>query len=271
MKAINQTHHMSRLGTRKYLAGILMLCGFLICLAGPLPACEPDPPCDDDSDCTPLQECCGGECITECDGLDCMECDGTSGECESDCTDPNEPNCHLGLCVECEDILDCALCEECVGYECVHNCDSSVCSWPNFCSTGGCTCVRCEIDHQCNIEGACHTCVDSECVGCASPTPWCRESDGTCINCDSASAGDCSVTDEDVGFDADDCVPHLAGIGQCYGGGGDIQTWDQVSSTDEDATGPNTEDIDGCATVHYWKCMNYFEGLQEGGLSYDCI
>jgi len=273
MKTINQKHHMSRLRTRKYLAAILMLCGFLGCLAGPLLACDPDPPCEGDADCDTGEECCGATCITECDNVDCMECDEFSEACV-ECPDQNNPYCSFGACRECRlgHILDCPLCHECRNLgDCVHNCDLSVCYYPNFCDTSSaCFCVRCEIDYQCRGESVCHTCVDNDCVGCASSTPWCKESDGTCINCDSASAGDCSVTDEDIGFDADDCVSDWAGNGQCRGGpGGHIAAWDQLSSTDEDATGPNTEDADGCAIVQHVSCKNILvDPLQ---LEFDCV
>ena len=99
MKAINQTHRMTRLRTRKYLAAILMLCGLLNCLTGALLACNPDPPCDDGDDCTAGQECCAGTCITACDSSECEECNETSGYCEDGCG-----NCQTCVSEECEDV-----------------------------------------------------------------------------------------------------------------------------------------------------------------------
>ena len=77
-----------------------------------------------ETSCFTWQECCGGDCIIECDTDLCLECDGAGG-CESSCDlgivccdgdccdDPNKPNCHSGICVECEDEDDCGLCEVC--------------------------------------------------------------------------------------------------------------------------------------------------------------
>ena len=81
MKAINEKHYMSRLCRRKNSAAVLMLCGFLICLAGPLLACVEGEPCDDSDGCNEGLECCAGICITECDS-DCEVCDEVSGTCE---------------------------------------------------------------------------------------------------------------------------------------------------------------------------------------------
>ena len=92
--------------------------------------------------------------------------------------------------------------------------------------------------------------------------------DGTC--CDTASAGDCSVTDEDVGYDADDCIRDLPGAGQCRGGWGTfIAEWSQTS-THGNAIGPGTVDVAGCADVEYTECVTIFIGIGEGHW-FDCL
>ncbi len=90
--------------------------------------------------CSTGQECCGGTCITECDSSDCMECDPDSNTCVSECSDPNKPHCYLRACVQCRNILDCALCETCEYNRCKHPCDD--CVWPKYCGAA-CTCVEC--------------------------------------------------------------------------------------------------------------------------------
>ena len=88
--------------------------------------------------------------------------------------------------------------------------------------------------------------------------------------CNTASTGDCSVTDEDVGYDEDDCVRNMAGAGQCTGGWGyHIIAYEQ-SSTHENATGPGTVDVAGCAEVKYTRCQTIFIGLDKG-YWWDCI
>jgi len=102
--------------------------------------------------CESGKTCCEGNC---CDlGIEC--CDG---DC---CNDPSKPNCHLDtMCVECSDALDCDLCEDCVGFNCVHPCDS--CNWPKYCGYA-CVCVECNYDSQeedtttCSVENSTSEC-----------------------------------------------------------------------------------------------------------------
>ncbi len=248
--------------------------------------------CSEDSQCGTCGECIGGPACycssdeslcnlycDECDtsgpdtyncydddslcGANCLDC--REGQCVDECSDPNRPYCVANVCKQCRYTTDCPGCHTCSLGNCVHSCDLSICGWPWFCDTEySCFCVRCEIDYQCNSEGPCPVCSGGECVGCTPPNSWCRESDDTCINCDPNPAGDCNVTDEDIGFDANDCVSDVAGNGQCHGGvGGHIAAWDQLSSTHEDATGPNTVDVAGCANVHHISCKNLLIGFHD--------
>jgi len=93
--------------------------------------------------------------------------------------------------------------------------------------------------------------------------------DGTC--CDTACDEDCTVTDDDVGFDPDDCVKNIAGAGQCTGGWGPfIAAYDQCS-TDSHANGPGTVDVDGCADVTYCQCHTILVGITPAGPEWDCL
>ena len=84
-------------------------------------------------------------------------------------------------------------------------------------------------------------------------------------------AGSCTVTDADVGFDPDDCVQDVAGCGACTGG------WDHhiaaynQSSTDENAAGPVTVDVDGCADVTYAQCFTILVGIDQNGPVFECM
>jgi len=45
--------------------------------------------------------------------------------------------------VECLDLLDCEICEECIGHECVHPCDDCD-DWPQYC-VDNCVCKSCSV------------------------------------------------------------------------------------------------------------------------------
>jgi len=108
--------------------------------------CQCTSECCQDSDCT--GECHNGcsncSCVddnTECEYFDCEICNG--GMCEDKCPALGK-HCltELGLCVECRDVLDCELCEECddVMHTCEHPCDD--CDPPKYCGYA-CVCVEC--------------------------------------------------------------------------------------------------------------------------------
>ena len=101
----------------------------------------------------------------------------------------------------------------------------------------------------------------------------CCDANEVCVGvtcCDTASAVDCSVTDEDIGYDENDCVQNVAGAGQCLGGWGyHIAAYDQ-SSTHENAIGPGTVDVAGCADVTYARCMTVLVGISKDGPVFEC-
>jgi|GEM_PF-7113169 len=118
--------------------------------------------CCDDTCCGATQCCDDGSCVTtcpgecktcsifgvcedddsECSSVDCEDCN--NGTCEDRCPALGE-HCWLAMCVQCRDILDCDLCEDCVNYQCKHPCDE--CYIPKYCGSA-CACVECEYGEE---------------------------------------------------------------------------------------------------------------------------
>jgi len=118
--------------------------GTCVSSCGTWPACCDDGECVDHCSYIEGKECCGGNCITECDASECMECDHASGTCVSECSGTT-PHCNFGMCVECRDRVDCEICEDCVGFDCVHPCDN--CVYPKYCGSA-CSCVECSYGEE---------------------------------------------------------------------------------------------------------------------------
>jgi len=119
--------------------------------SGDCPACEDCKSSGESCSCQPNcgtnEHCCtdaGEYCCP--DGKECCEgdCCGSDQHCCTDATDgyccDDGKYCWYGFCVECRDLLDCELCEECIGYNCVHPCDE--CYYPMYCAYA-CACVEC--------------------------------------------------------------------------------------------------------------------------------
>lgn len=200
--------------------------------------------------CDKVGECCDESgCVTTCPGSKC--CD--RGTCVSSC--PTGKCCDDGVCVGIA---------ECSGNTC---CDEGVCVALEGCES----CIDDEVeDDKSKCTGECNNCIDAECdddSGLCDPGDVCV--DGTC--CDTASAGSCTVTDDDVGYDPDDCVENVAGAGQCTGGlGYHIASYSQCS-TEENAAGPGTVDVDGCSVVTYSQCHTVLISIDPRGHVFACF
>lgn len=167
-------------------------------------------------------------------------------------------SCPTGKC--CDDGV-CVGITECSGDKC---CDGGVCEALEGCESciGG---VATDDKNKCT--GECSNCIDAECDddnALCEPGDVCV--DGTCCDTDCYEA--CSVTDDDVGYDPDDCVSNIAGAGQCTGGWGPFISSYTQSSTHYHAAGPGTVGVDGCADVTYARCKTIVVSLEPG---FDCI
>jgi hypothetical protein len=244
-------------------------CGPLCCMSG----------C-----CSVTGGCCGNIGKECCDGRTCYDpdtekccgngegtvCDKAGGECcdESGCvtTCPGSECCDDGTCVsscptgQCCDDGVCVGITECSGDTC---CDEGVCVALKGCES----CIDGEVeDDKSKCTGECNNCIDAVCDddnALCDPGDVCV--DGTC--CDTASAGDCVVTDEDLDYSPENCLPQPGG--QCKGGPGYHVAfgWEQTS-THQHQTGPGTVDISGCADVIYARCFTvwtapFFECLLD--------
>lgn len=151
---------------------------------------------------------------------------------------------------------------------CVGICSGSMCCDEGVCEAlEGCeSCIDGEVeDDKSKCTGECNNCIDAECdddSGLCDPGDVCV--DGTC--CDTASAGNCFVTAEDLDYAPENCLP-LPG-GQCAGGPGShiAVGWEQAP-THQDQEGPGTVDVDGCADVTYAQCTTYW----DGGFGWQCL
>ncbi len=192
-------------------------------------------------------ECCDESgCVSSCPGGECCD-DGT---CTSSC--PTNKCCDDGVCVS-----------ECSGDKC---CDEGVCEALEGCES----CIYgYVVDDDSKCEG-CESCTDAVCddddANC-DPGDVCVE--GTC--CDTAGTG-CTVNGADIGYNVNDCVKNVAGAGQCTGGWGTHIAfgWTQTP-THQNANGPGTVDVAGCANVTYAQCKTIFIGVSEDGPEWDCI
>jgi hypothetical protein len=188
-----------------------------------------------------------GVCVDDdkCGGSVC--CDGTC--------------CSAGQC--CDDGV-CVGITECSGNKC---CKEGVCVALEGCES----CIDGEVeDDKSKCTGECNNCIDAVCDddnALCDPGDVCV--DGTC--CDTASAGNCTVTDDDVGYEPDDCVENVAGAGQCTGGWGPFISSYTQSSTNQNAAGPGIVDVDGCANVTYAKCKTILVSLDPSGHVFECI
>ena len=206
--------------------------------------CEFDETCCQGSCCTTGQCCDDGTCVSSCPTGEC--CD--DGKCESSC--PTGKCCDDGVCVGIA---------ECSGSTC---CDDGVCEALEGCES----CIDDVVtDDKEKCTGDCKNCIDAECEddsGLCDPGDVCV--DGTC--CDTASAGDCVVTDEDLDYAPENCLPQPGG--QCKGGSGTYIAygWEQTP-THQDQTGPGTVSISGCAEVTYATCTTYW----DGGFGWECL
>ncbi len=237
--------------------------------------------CDD-----PEEHCCGGHCCS-------------NACCSRTCCDPGESCCSSICCISgC-----CSVTGACCGITGDECCDDRICYDPateKCCGNGdGHTCLNeqtccgdfgCCLASQCCDEGVCEalegceSCINGvttddkdkcpgECKNCTDAQ--CHDDDSlcdpgdVCVNgtcCDTAWAGNCFVTAEDLDYAPENCLP-LPG-GQCGGGPGShiAVGWEQAP-THQDQEGPGTVDVDGCADVTYAQCTTYW----DGGFGWQCL
>ena len=235
--------------------------------------------CDATGNCADDGTTCAG-CKT-CNDIGNCEDDDNAPECDSStCDDCVDGTCIPGgLCTagQCCDNGTCV--SSCSGGKC---CEDSVCvtecSGDKCCDEGTCEalegCEKCANgiteDDPTKCTGECNNCTDAQCHyddALCDPGDVCVE--GTC--CDTAGTG-CTVNGEDIGYNVNDCVRNLAGAGQCTGGWGYHIAfgWTQTS-THQNANGPGTVDVDGCADVTYARCLTVPEGLDNKGYVWNCV
>ena len=213
--------------------------------------------------CTGCEECFDGVCEDEddnCSHSDCEICN--EGVCEDKCPALGK-HCWSGTCVECLDLLDCEICEECIGHECVHPCDDCD-DWPQYC-VDNCVCKSCSLG-----DAALSPCSESleenyECPLCTIQTTnpcsnySMREYAGETIIYLSCTGDDCE-TIEELCYTEYDCTT------------GDVEPFHICSTGDMGPPAPKSCLINLDFPVWCWPCEkdSTDEGTPSNVDSYEC-
>lgn len=211
--------------------------------------CPNEKTCCGDFGCCLAGQCCNaGGCVDNCPSDKCC----SNGTCVTSC--PGSECCDDGQCVS-----------ECSGDNC---CDGGTCEALEGCES----CIDGVVeDDKEKCTGECNNCTDAQCHydnALCDPGDVCVE--GTC--CDTASAGGCTVTAADIGYNPTDCDRNYAGAGQCTGGWGHHIAYGWIQTpTHQNANGPGTVDVAGCADVTYAQCVTVPECLDPKGYIWNCV
>ncbi len=182
------------------------------------PVCKEWETCNDEGHCvlqsiacTEARDC--PEAMPVCDILNhkCIEDDNVECYANDECSDPEKPICHKGICIkkpdECQVNTDCTnskkpICDNgiCVEEPCIPNCNN------RECGNDGCggVCGECGVNQACNSHHQCEvTCTPKTCVELNAVCGDIDNGCGTDINCGSCNATQSCSNNQCV----DNCTP----------------------------------------------------------------